>query len=145
MCFGMKKMPKISETEWEAMKVVWADGPCSAEHIIETLKRADPTWHPKTAKTFLNRLIRKKALAFSKQGRAYLYRPLALEGDCVDAASRSFLGRVFAGSFKAMLAHFVKRKKLSPEEIRRVEAAPGRRAPTGLNRAVRVNLRPFAV
>jgi len=114
----MKKIPRISETEWEVMKVVWSQAPCSAAQIIETLSRADPTRHPKTVKTFLNRLVRKKALGFKKEGRAYLYRPLVAEAECVNAASESFLERVFGGSLKPMLAHFVERKRLSAEEIR---------------------------
>jgi BlaI family penicillinase repressor len=36
----------------------------------------------------------------------------------VDAVSESFLERVFGGSLRPMLAHFVERKKLSEEEIR---------------------------
>jgi len=60
----------------------------------------------------------KKALGFSKEGRAYVYRPLVRREECVDAASQSFLERVFGGSLKPMLAHFVERDKLSPDEIR---------------------------
>jgi BlaI family penicillinase repressor len=114
----MRKIPRISETEWEVMKVVWALAPCSAGQIIEALRQTDASWHPRTAKAFLNRLVRKKALGFSKEGRAYLYRPLVRREECVDAASESFLGRVFGGSFMPMLAHFVQRDKLTPEEIR---------------------------
>ncbi len=114
----MKKIPRISETEWEVMKVIWSHAPCSAGKIIEVLSRRDPSWHPKTVKAFLSRLVRKKALGFKKEGRAYLYRPLVQEKDCVDSVSESFLGRVFGGSLKPMLAHFVERKKLSAEDIR---------------------------
>jgi BlaI family penicillinase repressor len=114
----MKKVPRISETEWEVMKIVWAQAPCSAGRIVEALTEADSTWHPKTVKAFLNRLVRKGALGFRKEGRAYLYRPAVREEDCVDAASESFLERVFGGSLKPMLAHFVERKKLSDDEIR---------------------------
>ena len=114
----MKKVPRISETEWEVMKVVWTQTPCSAGQIIEALTRQDASWHPKTVKAFLTRLVRKQALGFSKEGRAYLYRPLVKEEDCVDAVSTSFLERVFGGSLKPMLAHFVERRKLSDEEIR---------------------------
>jgi BlaI family penicillinase repressor len=114
----MKKVPRISETEWEVMKVVWAQSPCSAGQIIEALTHRDSTWHPKTVKAFLNRLVRKRVLGFKKEGRAYLYRPVVKEEDCVAAASASFLERVFGGSLKPMLAHFVERKKLSEEEIR---------------------------
>ncbi len=114
----MKKIPRISETEWELMKVVWAQAPCTAGQIIEALAGQDPSWHPKTAKTYLGRLVRKRALGFRKEGRAYLYWPLVAERDCMDAASESFLARVFGGSLKPMLAHFVERKKLTPDEIR---------------------------
>ena len=113
----MKKSPRISETEWKIMKVVWALTPCSAGRIIEALGGQDASWHPKTVKAFLNRLVRKKALGFKKEGRAYLYRPLVAEKDCVDAVSDSFLDLVFGGSLKPMLAHFVERKKLTNEEI----------------------------
>ena len=114
----MKRVPRISESEWQVMKVVWAKAPCSAGEVIESLSKADPTLHPKTIKTFLNRLASKKALGFRKEGRSYLYRPLVSESQCVDAASESFLDRVFGGSLKPMLAHFVERKKLSAAEIR---------------------------
>ncbi len=114
----MKKIPRISETEWEVMQVVWAKAPCTAAEIIESLSADDPTWHPKTAKTLLNRLVKKGALDFHKEGRAYVYQPLVKEGECITAASDSFLERVFGGSLKPMLAHFVQHKKLSPAEIR---------------------------
>jgi BlaI family penicillinase repressor len=117
----MKSIPKISETEWEVMKVVWAKAPLSAAEIIHALTLLDPTWHPKTAKTLLNRLVKKRALGFDQQGRAYLYRPLLKETDCAVAESESFLDRVFGGSLKPMLAHLVERKKLSSAEIRELK------------------------
>lgn len=117
----MKSIPQISATEWEVMRVAWAKAPVSAAEIIEALIAIDPTWHPKTAKTLLNRLVKKKALGFKKEGRAYLYRPLVKETDCAVAESESFLDRVFGGSMKPMLAHLVERKKLSPEEIQELK------------------------
>jgi BlaI family penicillinase repressor len=131
----MKKTPRISETEWEIMKVVWAQAPCAADQIIELLTRADSTWHPKTVKAFLNRLVKKRVLGFRKEGRAYLYRPLVRESECVAAASESFLDRVFGGSLKPMLAHFVERRKLSTAEIKELkelleEREPGGRGPS---------------
>ena len=114
----MQKIPRISETEWEVMKVIWSLAPCTAEQIIAVLQQSDPSWHPRTAKAYLNRLVGKKVLGFSKEGRAYVYRPLVRREECVDAVSESFLERVFGGSLHPMVAHFVKRAKLSPEEIR---------------------------
>jgi BlaI family penicillinase repressor len=99
------------------MKVIWSKAPCPANEVIETLRAADPKWHPKTIKTYLTRLVGKKALDFHREGRAYVYVPLVGEKECVDAASESFLSRVFGGSLKPMLAHFVQHKRLSREEL----------------------------
>jgi len=113
----MKTAPRISETEWEVMRVVWDRHPITAAEVIERLAREDATWHPKTVRTLLARLVKKKALDYEPQGRLYVYEPKVSERDCVSAASDSFLGRVFGGSLKPMLAHFVQHRKLSRKEI----------------------------
>lgn len=113
--------PRISDTEWEVMQAVWRKHPCSAQDIIARLTAADPTWHPKTTKTLLARLVRKGALDYKQEGRAYLYRPLVTEAQCQASATESFLDRVFGGSLQPMLAHFVKRKRLSKAEIQELK------------------------
>ena len=113
----MELPPRISDTEWEIMKVLWQRSPLNSQEIIASLTSQDPSWHPITAKTLLNRLVKKKALAYEQSGRAYLYRPLVQEGDCVRAEAESFLQRVFGGSLQPMLAHFVEQNKLSPKEL----------------------------
>lgn len=117
----MKTTPKISETEWEVMKVVWTQAPCSAGQIIDALNIEDHSWHPKTVKTLLGRLVKKGALDFQKEGRAYLYRALVKEKQCIEAVSSSFLHRVFGGSLTPMLAHFVEQRKLSGTEVRELK------------------------
>jgi BlaI family penicillinase repressor len=85
--------------------------------VLDQLRQQDPTWHPKTARTLLTRLIKKGALGFNQAGRAYVYRPLVNEKECQDAVSRTFLERVFGGSLKAMLAHLVQRRRIPPKEL----------------------------
>jgi BlaI family transcriptional regulator, penicillinase repressor len=117
----MNSLPKISDAEWNIMKIVWASaGPISAAAIIEALNRED-RWHPRTVKTLLNRLVRKGALGFSKEGREYLYRPKVSEKACVRAESESFLERVFGGALEPMLVHLVQEKKLSASEIKELK------------------------
>lgn len=114
----MNLLPRISDTEWEIMRVVWAHHPITANEIIEHLAQEDPTWHPVTAKTLLNRLVKKRALGYDQDGRAYVYRPLVAEKECVSSETNSFLDRVFAGSLKTLVAHFVEEKKLDPLQLR---------------------------
>jgi BlaI family transcriptional regulator, penicillinase repressor len=112
------KVPRISETEWEVMKAIWPQAPVTAAQVIEALTALDPTWHPKTAKTLLGRLVRKGVLTYQKDGRSYVYSPQFTEAECVSAVSDSFLKRVFDGSLQPMLAHFVQRKRISAAEVR---------------------------
>jgi BlaI family penicillinase repressor len=113
----MKTSPRISETEWQIMQVIWRLGSATSQQVVDALTVINSSWHPKTAKTLLSRLVKKKALGYHKEGRAYIYRPLATQEDCVTAESDSFLERVFGGSLRPMLAHFVEEGKLSRKEI----------------------------
>jgi BlaI family transcriptional regulator, penicillinase repressor len=110
--------PRISETEWEIMRVIWARQPVSASEVIDELNRQDRRWHPKTARTLLARLVKKGALEYELLGRVYVYKPKVTQRECVAAASESFLDRVFGGSLKPMLAHFAEQKKLTREDLR---------------------------
>jgi BlaI family penicillinase repressor len=46
---------------------------------------------------------------------------LVRQSECAEAASHSFLERVFGGALQPMLAHFVASKRLSREEIRELK------------------------
>ena len=112
----MKRVPRISETEWEVMKVVWSRSPISAQEIIDELAAQDD-WHPKTVKTLLNRLVKKKALTVEKYKNLFLYSPALKEADCVRAESQSFLERFFGGDVRPLLIHFAENKQLTAEDL----------------------------
>jgi BlaI family penicillinase repressor len=119
--YQMKFVPRISDTEWEIMRIVWQKHPLTANEIIEQLGAAGGGWHPKTARTLLARLVQKGALGYEAKGRTYVYSPLVSEEDCVATASESFLDRVFGGSLKPMLAHFVERQKLTRGDLEELQ------------------------
>ena len=112
----MKNLPNISEAEWRVMRVLWDAAPRTANDVVEAL-RPHSTWNPRTVKTLINRLVKKKALGFRQDGRAYHYFPLVDEAACVKAESRSFLQRVYGGAFKPMLVSFLEDADLSDEDL----------------------------
>jgi len=118
----MSHIPKISDTEWEVMRVIWAEHPMTASDVIDRLVAHDPTWHPKTVRTLLARLVQKGALGYEPSGRSYVYQPLVTEHESVKAASDSFLARVFGGSLQPMLAHFVERKRLTKADLEELQS-----------------------
>jgi len=116
----VKRKIKISEAEWEVMRIVWNRSPLSAQEITEKLSQKRPR-HPKTIRTLINRLVKKGALGHKKMGKAFLFLPLMDESKCAMEESISFLDRVFGGSLHPMIAQFIEHQKLSAEEIQELQ------------------------
>ncbi len=115
----MRQPPKISESEWEVMKLLWERSPRTANEIVESLSKKTP-WKRETIRTLINRLVRKRAVGFEKRDRQYHYVALASEADCVRQETESFLKRIRVGSIEPMLAAFVEEQHLSAEQILRL-------------------------
>lgn len=109
-------IPKISDGEYEIMKIIWKTHPVKSQKIIEQVD-ADNNWSEKTIKTMINRLLKKEAIGYKKDGKSYLYYPLIKESDYRRIENQSFLQRVYNGSLNTMFTHFIKDMKLSKEEL----------------------------
>jgi len=112
----MNKTSRISEAEWEVMKVLWGRSPSTAQEVIDALI-PDSDWKPATVKTLINRLLKKEVIGYEQKGKTYLYYPLLSEEECLRAESSSFLQRLYGGALKPMLVHFLKEEKLTEDEI----------------------------
>jgi len=113
-------IPKISDAEWEVMKLVWKNNSIKSEEIISEL--ADKRdWSPQTIKTFINRLLKKKVIGYSKNGRSYQYYPLVSEQECIRAERKSFLGKVYDGAIGMLFANFIEEEDLSEQEIEKLQ------------------------
>ncbi len=113
----MPGIPKISDAEWEVMKIFWSrSAPCSANEVVEALANYS-VWKPNTVKTLITRLVTKQALGFKEVRRMYRYYPLVTEEECIKAESKTFIKRVFGGALKPMLVTFLQEERLSQEEI----------------------------
>lgn len=112
----MKKLPQISEAEFEVMKVIWKYAPISTNEVTEKLTQTTD-WSPKTIQTMLKRLVNKKALTYEKQSRVFVYTPLIQQDEYIRQKSNSFLDRFYDGNIVSMLSSYLKDEKLSASEI----------------------------
>ncbi|TKJ37013.1 MAG: transcriptional regulator [Planctomycetes bacterium B3_Pla] len=112
----MDKHPKISESEWMVMRVLWAKSPLTANDVIEQLT-GKTKWKPKTIKTLIDRLVKKGAVKFEKEGRRYRYYPAVGRDECIATERQSFVRRVYGRTTKPMLAAFLEDAELSPDDI----------------------------
>lgn len=116
----MKEFPKISDAEWQVMKVLWDNSPLTSTEIIEALK-ADTTWKPKTIHTLISRLVKKEALGVKKDGSLNQYYPLVTQEECRNVETKSFLQKVYDGSLGLLVSNFIKDQKLSEDEIEELQ------------------------
>ena len=110
---------KIAESEWQVMMVVWAQAPVTASDVVEALNQ-QRGWKPRTTRTLLDRLVRKKALKFNSDLRPGQYEPLVTMSQAIRTESQSFVERVFAGEPVSMLLHMVSQTRLSREDIKKL-------------------------
>ncbi|HEX6996548.1 MAG TPA: BlaI/MecI/CopY family transcriptional regulator [Gammaproteobacteria bacterium] len=113
----MYQLMRISEAESRVMEVFWrAEGPLSADDVVAPMGN-DRDWSAGTIRTFLTRLLKKKALAATRDGRRYLYRALIRREDYVHEQSRRLLDRLFGGRIAPFVTHFSERQALSRAEV----------------------------
>lgn len=112
----MKKLPQISEAEYEVMKIVWKNAPVSTNEVTETLT-STTDWNPKTIQTMLKRLVNKGALTYVKEGRVFVYTPLVEEDEYISQKSSSFLSRYYDGELTSMVSAYLENDRLSADEI----------------------------
>lgn len=116
----MRHVPRISESEWEVLSILWKKAPLAASQVLEKL--AGKSWKLSTVRTFLARLEKKGVVKSVETHEAKAYSPNISREECVREASQSFLDRVFEGATSALLVHFAQSKRLSSRELAELES-----------------------
>lgn len=112
----MSKLPKISDSEWEVMEIIWSKKLCTSSEIVDALKD-DSEWSPKTIHTLITRLVKKGAVDVDKTSTTYKYSPLISEKDLKNQETKTFVQKLYGGSLKLLLSNFIKEEELSADEI----------------------------
>lgn len=113
----MANLPQISSAELEVMNVLWKNGGLMGTEIVNLVSKTNK-WGDKTIRTFINRLVAKKAISIERiNGRAFRYYPAIDEKEYKASATKNFLKKMYDGSLNLMLTGFVKDNELSKSEI----------------------------
>ncbi|MFD1956849.1 penicillinase repressor BlaI [Paenibacillus thailandensis] len=115
------QVPRISESEWEVMNVLWDKAPRTASEVIQALQ-ATTDWKPKTIRTLLDRLVKKKVVGVNQDQKVYTFIPLYTQTECQHAEAKSFLNRIYGGTMKSMLVQFFEEESITEEEMKELRA-----------------------
>ncbi|MHC5542002.1 BlaI/MecI/CopY family transcriptional regulator [Singulisphaera rosea] len=111
----------LTAAEWKVMKIVWRRKGCASRDVCEEAGR-EQGWASSTVKTMLRRLVEKGHLSTTQVGNSFLYRPTKPALKAVLGAADALLDNVLEGMTGPLLAHMVKKSKLSAEELARLRA-----------------------
>ena len=103
------------------MEILWENSPLSASQIVDALDGIE-SWHGRTIKSLINRLLKKKAIGYKQDSNRYLYYPKLKKNEYLQMTSRSLIHRLFGGKISPLVAHFAKQEKISKEDIQELKA-----------------------
>jgi len=115
-----KELPKIADSEWRVMQVLWERGPQTANGVVQALS-SEVKWKPRTIKTLISRLVKKGAIKVNSEGRRYRYSAAVDESACIRSETKTFIRRVYKGAMTPVLAAFLEDADLSAREIEELQ------------------------
>ena len=112
----MKKNLSVSDAELEVLKELWQESALTARQLTERLQQRT-SWSEPTIKTLLLRLLKKKAVKRSSDGKVFVYSALLSQDEYRYMAGRSLLDRLFNGMAGDFITCLVRNEKMSAEDI----------------------------
>ena len=109
---------KISEAEYEIMKIIWnKEGEVTTAEIIEKLGENN-IWKHTTILTLAKRLVDKNVLKVRKEGKINYYSPAITKDEYKSYQANGFVEDMYDGSVKSLVASLYNNKKIDEDVIR---------------------------
>ncbi|MGC9329954.1 MAG: BlaI/MecI/CopY family transcriptional regulator [Candidatus Hinthialibacter sp.] len=116
-----KKLETLSACEWKLMRLVWEFKECDSRLACQRAKE-EYEWADSTTKTFLRRLVKKGYLHAKRVGTCFLYKPARSSFEPLRQAVDNLLAYAKEETVAPLVAHIVKKSKLSRQEIHDLRA-----------------------
>ncbi len=107
---------KITDAEWEVMRVVWTNGKATSREIISVLQEK-MDWKQATIKTLIGRLVDKGLLATEPIGNKFIYSANISEHESVGGATQDLLAHVCTKKVGRTIAELIDRAPLSHADV----------------------------
>lgn len=111
---------KISDAEWEIMRVVWAQKETTSKAVTAILNNKTE-WKATTVKTLLSRLVEKKMLATKPLGNKFIYFPIVAERQSIEALSEAILTKICSRKVATFVETILSASLLSFDDIEKIE------------------------
>jgi predicted transcriptional regulator len=114
-----KKSSNLTDAELRLMEVLWQKGTATVSEVVERLPNRLPLAYS-TVLTTLRILENKGYLRHSKDGRAFVYRPIVGREQARESAIAHLLRRFFGNSPELLMLNLIQGKKIDSRELARL-------------------------
>ena len=122
------KSEQLTDSEQKIMKILWEHGNASVKEITQQLSEDKNTAYT-TVQTMCKILVDKGYAEFTKQGRAFIYRPKITQAEARQGALKTLLNRFFGGSPEVLAQHLIQQTDIEISDIealqKKIDAAKG--------------------
>lgn len=118
------KSSHLTDAELRLMEIVWARGSVTVADVVEAVNAETPLAYS-TVLTTLRILENKGYLRHTKDGRAFVYRPVVRRNKAQESAIKHLLKRFFQNSPELLVLNLLERRKISPEQLNRLRKRIG--------------------
>lgn len=108
----------LTKAELNVMNILWDKGQATVSEIIGEMSEPKPAYT--TVLTVMQVLTRKEVVQPERQGKAHVFRPLLSREEYIDGFLNETRDTVFKGSVRSFFSYFVKKEKLSKEEVQQL-------------------------
>lgn len=119
---------KISDAEWEVMRVLWTLNSATA-HEIAAILGDKMDWKLATVKTLLGRLSKKEVIRSESEGKRFIYYPNVSETATVRSATENLFSHICAQKIGMTIADLVNEAQLTATDIAAINTALAAKTP----------------
>jgi len=112
--------PPLAAAELTVMQLLWDRGALSAREVLEALYPDAATPQHGTVQRLLQRLEEKGFVARDRSARVQRFTAKISKERVLGAELESLADRMAGGSLAPLLSFLIEKKKLTPDEIRRL-------------------------
>lgn len=112
------KTKSLTRAELHLMNILWDKGQATVAGLQAELPEPKPAYT--TTLTVMQVLTRKGIVAFDKQGKTNVYRPLMSREDYLAGFLDETRNTLFKGSLSSFLLFFAKHEKISRKEMEEI-------------------------
>lgn len=118
----MTEAPSIpTERELQALKILWDRGEATVRDIAGSLAQRGESLAYTTILSLMQTMEQKGLVGHKAAGKTYSYFPKVRRDSTFRSLARGFLDSVFDGAMDEYLLHALQTRKLSADEIARLE------------------------